>query len=44
MRDSIFCLGLDGKEYCLFKNIPLMVIDYKKKITEDIVIRKEYLC
>lgn len=32
------------KEYCLFKNIPLIVTDYKTKITEDIVIRKEYLC
>ena len=35
---------LQKKEYCLFKNIPLIVIDYKTKITEDIVIRKEYLC
>ena len=31
---------LQKKEYCLFKNIPLIVIDYKTKITEDIVIRR----
>lgn len=35
---------LQKKEYCSMRNIPLIVIDYKQEITDEIVIRKEYLC
>ena len=34
---------LRKQEYCSIKNIPLIIINYNQEITEETIIRKEYL-